>query len=198
MTSTQKPLWLGIILTGIIVLSTMIIDSAPNTAKIIPPRTTLTQANSFITNVHYYQFNDEGKLKSTLVSAKVMHYDKKNLTQYQAPHLLVYTDERIPWYISAKQANSTGYPDSQQTIHLKNHVKLYQPPVANQPATTILTSALTIYADKAIAENQQLTTLRQANVFAKGVGVKADLKQGTITLLSQSQGIIAPTKRNKS
>ena len=141
--------------------------------------------NAFMTNVTYIQFDQLGQLHSRLHTPDMEHYVKHDASFFSKPKILIYTADRIPWYITSnygRSQNGTG------KVYLWGNVVLHQPQRENHPETTILTSAITIYPKRYFAVTDRKVTVRRPGSIIKGKGVTANFKTGIIKLLTHSQG----------
>jgi len=102
---------------------------------------------------------------------------------------LIYTKERIPWYIRANEGKAFNTTD---WIYLNDNVIMHQLPYPGRPETTIKTEAITIHPATEKAETDQPVLIRQLGNQVEGVGMKADMGKGIIDILSQSKGYYHP------
>ena len=147
--------------------------------------------DAFVINGTYNEFNKQGLLHSHLYSPKMVHLQLHNSAVFLQPRILLYSTERIPWYIRAKHAKSF---DGENKVFLWDDVHLHQPAYLQHPETTIKTQTSTVYPKLSIATGTQFVTIIRPGTVIKGKGYKANLKIGEYTLLSQSHGVYKATK----
>lgn len=143
------------------------------------------QADAFMVNAHYQEFDKNGALHSTLTTPYITHFAYKNTTVFDKPRMMIYTDRRIPWHIAADQGKSH---EGTHWVFLWGNVVLHQPSKFNHPDTLMKTESLTVYPNKSYAETDQKVTIKQPGSLIKGKGLKINMETGTATILAQSAG----------
>lgn len=146
------------------------------------------EANGYMRNVYYQQFNVAGDIDSTLKSPEVIHYPNET-AHYKSPVMLTYTQQHIPWHIKSDIAISN---QNDNTINLYKHVVMHQPQRSGHPETTINSSKMTVYTKKSLAVNHVFTRVIRPNTTLNGEGVWANLKTGTYKLKTHSKGSYTP------
>lgn len=142
--------------------------------------------DGFMTQATTYNFNSLGQLQKRIIASKMQHYPTHDQIIFTNPDILIYTRNRIPWHITALRGTSKK---NNQVVRLYDHVKLHQSSRPNHPATTIVTSQLTIYPKKSFAHTDQPATIIRPDSIISGTGVNADLQKGIFNLISHSRGI---------
>lgn len=145
--------------------------------------------DAFMTNVNYYEYDNQGLLHSHLTTSKIVHYPHNNVAHFEKPRMMIYTDQHIPWYVSANHGKSQNGMD---WVYLWNHVVIHQLQEPNNPPTTVNTSAMTFYPRKPYAQTNKNVTITRPGSIVKAKGMTADFKKGIITLLSHSKGTYTP------
>jgi len=162
----------------------------------IQQRATLdNRPDAFMTKVNYYEYDSQGLLHSHLQTSKIKHYPHNNAARFEKPNMMVYTNEHIPWYVSAEHGNSQNGVNQ---VNLWSHVVVHQPKEPNNPETTIKTSAMTLYPRKSYARTNRNVTITRPGSTVKAKGMTANFKKGIITLLSRSRGIYVPPEQHKT
>lgn len=144
------------------------------------------QPNTFMREVDYYQYDDQGDLHSHLVSPFIVHFPYKNSSRLTSPHYLIYTSQHVPWTIHADHGKSQN---GIEWIYLWDHVKIHEPSQAMEVETTISTQDITIFPRRSFAQTDQPVTIVRPDSLLKATGMTADLKKGLIHLLSHSRGV---------
>lgn len=144
---------------------------------------------AFASHVNYKSFDKNGRLQSNIKATSFENYQKDDKALFQDPHGLIYTKERIPWYIRANKGKALNAMD---WIYLSGNVIMHQLPYPNHPETTIKTEAVTIHPATETAETDQHVLIRQLGNQVEGVGMKADMNKSDIDILSQSKGYYYP------
>jgi len=177
----------SLILIAIIVISSLFML---HLHKNEPAHKKEASIDAFVINGTYNQFNEQGLLHSHLFSPKMLHLQKHNSAIFSQPRMLLYSDERVPWYIRAKHAKTY---DGEDKVFLWDDVNLHQPAYLEHPETTIKSQTSTVYPKKSLATGKQFVTITRPGTTIKGKGYKANLKIGQYTLLSQSHGVYKAT-----
>lgn len=144
------------------------------------------QPNTFMCEVDYYQYDDQGDLHSHLVSPFIVHFPYQNSFHLSSPYYLIYTAQHVPWSIHANYGKSYN---GIKWIYLWGHVKIYKPSQATEVETTITTKNMTIFPRSSFAQTDQTVTIVRPDSLVKATGMTVDLKKGLIHLLSNSQGV---------
>ena len=147
--------------------------------------------DAFMTDASYFEYDKQGNLHSHLSTTKILHYRSKNSSRFEHPKMMVYTDQHVPWYVSADHGRSH---DGVKWVYLWDHVSLHQPDRPNNPETTINTSEMTVFPTKSFAKTDQNVTIVRPGSAVEATGMHADFKRGVITLLSHSRGVYESTK----
>lgn len=150
--------------------------------------------NAFMINPTYRDFNKNGTLHSQLSANLMEHYVRHDISVFTKPVILIYTDERIPWHITAEHGKSQN---GTKEVLLYNNVILHQPQQPSHPETTINTSELTVYPPRSFAETNKKVKITRPGTVIHGKGIEADLKTGIVKLLTRSRGTYEPDKTGK-
>lgn len=135
-------------------------------------------------------FSEEGELEYTF-EAKVLEYyreeeEDKPATEYtlvRQPRVVLYLEDE-PWRIIA---NEGMYSEQENKLILWDDVKVTQSRIAGQD-TELLTSRLEIYPARKLAETREPVKITSAWGEIDAVGMRADLAERKIKLLSKVQG----------
>lgn len=149
--------------------------------------------NAFMTQPIYQDYDENGLLHSQLKADLMKHYIRHDSAIFIKPQILIYTDDHIPWHITADYGKSQ---DGKKTVFLYNHVILHQPSEPDHPEITIYTSELTVYPERSFAETNRKVMIKRPDTTIHGKGITANLKTGIVKLLTQSQGTYNPNENN--
>ena len=149
------------------------------------------QPDMFMTDAEYFEYNKQGDLHSHMTTTKIDHYAHMNSSRFENPTLMTYTDQHTPWHISAKHGKSHY---GTKWVYLWNNVIVHKSTEPNNPETTITTPGMTLLPPKTLAKTDQNVTITRPGSIVHSRGMRADLKQGVITLLSHSRGVYEPTQ----
>ncbi len=184
---SRTNLWVSIGFTATVILSIVIVMLS--NFGFNQPQQKKHVLDAYMNNVNYIEYNNQGKISSRMHFATMQHYAKINTFHFDKPSLVTYTQKNVPWHITAD--HGSGQPNK-DTVHLWGHVLLQQPNKHSHPGTTITTSQLTYHPKTSIATTQQQVTIIKPGTVVKGKGMQANLKTGTLTLLSHSREFYNP------
>ena len=160
-----------------------------------PAATQPQTIDSFIYQAQLTEYNKQGKMKSDITAANVIHYKESDITFLVAPRILVYSDQNIPWKIHADQAKMM---QSNTIIVLSGHVIIHQLQTLNHPETIIKTTTLTVYPKESRAETTAPVTINRRGMAIVGKGLTANLKTGQYQLTSETKAILQPSLLHKT
>lgn len=148
--------------------------------------------DAYMMNVTYLTTNDQGQRDIIVFSPHVDHYQVGDRNHFQQPVIKLSKDDQ-QWIITSKEAKSFN---GTNRLVLNKHVVVQQLPSKNKQGTTLLTESLTAFPKQDLVTTQQRVTIKQPGLNITGVGMKGDLKNGNIQLLSQTKGQYEPSKRS--
>ena len=148
-------------------------------------------SDGFMEDVVAIHMSKLGLPENTLYSPKLTHFAENNTTRLVSPHFVILAKKGSPWNIYADYGISS---EGIERIYLWGNVKLHQDKDPFGLESTILTPSLTIFPKTSTAETDQAVTMKQPNKVIKAVGLKADFKESTIELLSNSRGVYDPNQ----
>lgn len=151
---------------------------------------TAHRPDAFMENVVATIINKEGNLTLKVEAPKMVHYTDNDTTDIETPHITMYRQSPEPWHINSNYAKATQGLD--QIYFWDNVVIHHMSDIAN-PTTTMTTTTLTVFPDKQIAQTNDNVTLIQPDTTIHGLGMLANLNDGTVQLLSQARGEYVPS-----
>ncbi len=128
--------------------------------------------------------NKTGTPSLKISSPKMIHYKKNDTTHIVNPEVIVYRNSPEPWHVNANYATAT---QGTEKIVFSEHVIIYHAADAAASQTTLNTDSLTILPNLQQAKTADPVTILQPSAKVYGTGMLADLKLGTIQLLSQTR-----------
>ncbi|QTS84128.1 LPS export ABC transporter periplasmic protein LptC [Coxiella endosymbiont of Amblyomma nuttalli] len=153
------------------------------------------QPDTFIYNVSYSQYDDQGLLHGHLNTSLIIHCPWKDSFYFNHPDYLIYTkNKRVSWTIVANKGKSQK---GSGRVYLWDHVKIYESRQTTEPETTIIARTLTIFPNRSFAETDKDVTIIRPDATIRSTGMTADLKKGIVHLLSRSLGIYEMTHSQK-
>ena len=145
--------------------------------------------DAFMEEVSAVTMDKQGKPSMRLVTPKLVHYTKEDVTHFISPQLTLYRKSPEPWYITSKSGRATNGTDN---VDFWDNVVIQHAADIGAPATVIKTITLTVHPNKQTAETPAAITLVQPNAIITATGMNADMNSGDIKLLSQARGEYEP------
>lgn len=147
---------------------------------------------AIVTNSTTLKFNNSGQLDYRFTAVESRHFQvnpnrasAKDFTLTKAPSVQLYSDNGIPWIITAKHGRIS---QNSAIVDLLGNVKAVQE-TSPQQSTTFTTATLRIQPAIQFAQTDKAVIIRTPGNRTEAVGMKASLKQNTIQLLSNVRGI---------
>jgi len=147
-------------------------------------------ADAIMEDVIATVYNKLGEPSFKLTTPKMVHYPENDSTDITTPRVTLFRQSPQPWHIDADYAKTkNGITE----ILFWQNVNIHHAADTENPNTSLLTDALTIFPDQQIVKTDQPVVFTQPETTIHAVGMLADLNDNTIKLLSQTQGEYAPT-----
>lgn len=127
----------------------------------------------------------EGRLSQQLEAKSMMHFEGENAADLVAPYYTSYRPDGQIWTIKSETAKA--YHD-QNLLLLQGAVTIRRQPLAEDGPVDINTRDLKIYQTREVAETSAAVEIRDARGVTRGEGMKADMKEGHVQLLSKVRG----------
>lgn len=183
----HKSISLSIILIlGITSYASCVLYTATPTLKNYAPN---NQYDSFVTQLHQTQYAQKGGIGSLFNTPRIQQYTNQQFALISQPHMTIYQNAQ-PWHITADHGKST---QNGTVVYLWGHVKLMQPASSTDTNTIITTTKATVYPQQSYAKTTAPVAITHNQTTIHGTGAIANMKKGTIELLSQTQGHYVPT-----
>ncbi len=148
--------------------------------------------DSFMTDVHYVDFDNQGQWQSTLDVKHMVHYSQQDTAELEQPRLISKGKDQLTWIITADRGISHN---GGKMLDLHGHVVVQRFENATQKTMQLNTESLTAYPKKKYANTDQPVTITQTGSVMKAIGMTADLNTGDIKLLNQAQGVYEPAQK---
>jgi lipopolysaccharide export system protein LptC len=127
----------------------------------------------------------EGRLNQQLEAKSMVHFEGENVADLVAPHFTSYRPDGQVWTIKSETAKA--YHD-QDLLLLQGAVAIRRQPLAEDGPVDINTRELKIYQSSELAETSEAVEIRDHRGVTWGEGMKADMKEGHLQLLSKVRG----------
>lgn len=135
-------------------------------------------------NAHSVQFLPDGKLQYEMTADKVEHMKVSEITLLTKPDLQMYRGTEFPWHVQSERGEVN--PDGSE-VELIDSVRVARTDQKNR-ATIVTSSRMTVFPQKQFAQTQQAVRIEAGGGVSTGVGMKANLKDSRINLLSNVRG----------
>lgn len=144
----------------------------------------------YMLNVTYMRTNDLGRKDILVFSPVVHHFQEQDRAEIQTPIIKLYKKDQevIATSKRAKSFNGT------ERFELYEDVVVRQTATQDKPESVMLTESLTAFPKKDLVTTNEKVTIKQPGLDVTGIGMKGDLKNGNIQLLSQTKGHYDPKK----
>lgn len=147
-------------------------------------------------NIKQVQVDLLQKTTIVLQAKATQDFPKQAKKTYDNIHIEVFANKQLIWTINATHGLTEG--DNADTLALSGQVVIQRIATEQKPASTLTTSALMIDRKTQQATSNQKVTIDQANTQISGQGLRADLKTGTINLLSDIKSRYVPATEPQS
>ncbi len=147
------------------------------------------EADSVISNLTLYRFDEHGKISSYLQAPRLKHIPYQDTYFFSNPFIVLAQTDQPSWKIRSHQAIAIN--KAEQITFLKN-VVIHQSPGAHQNESTIKTEKLIYYPKDKIATTELSVSFEQPGSIAHSVGMKAYLAEKRIQLLNKARAIYEP------
>lgn len=147
--------------------------------------------NGFMTGVTAIKMDKTGFPKTVLTAPLFQYFRDKEAVLITDPKLKInpHNTHIGNWFISANKAIAFL---SNNTIHLYDKVRIFRSKTKNLPQTTFLTASLTVDPNNNKASTSKTVTILQPKNNLTSKGLRANLKTGVISLVSQASGEFDP------
>lgn len=123
----------------------------------------------------------DGRIHSRLTSDHVEYYKQSDTATASHPYYILYNDDSYSWHARADFANILK---NNEGANLKGNVRVWQP----ERHLELDTPALFIAPERKYAETDKLVQIRATIGNTEAVGMKLDMNDETLQLLSRVHG----------
>lgn len=185
--------WLLVIVFVIIFVAMKYSNSEPELASAQKKQKVFPQI--FMTDVIVHEFSNEGKLRFQLKTPSIRHFQMsetagpQDYTLFDSPDIEFSGEDQEPaWHLSAKQGRNDTNGD---LITLSTDV-LAQQASKTQGNLSIRTDELHLNTREQFAETDKAVIMHSEKTHLETIGIRANLKQDQIELLSNVTGTYEP------
>jgi lipopolysaccharide export system protein LptC len=127
------------------------------------------------------RFDPQGRVEQRLVADRLWQYPKQHDLHFNNGFLQVFQGPTLDYAVNAE----TGHFNTQsKQAFFDRHVHLRKPASAQQPETTLDTSAMSLDTVKRYASSQMPVAVHYGNSTANSTGFNYDYSTGIVNLLS--------------
>ncbi|MEO5703093.1 MAG: LPS export ABC transporter periplasmic protein LptC [Gammaproteobacteria bacterium] len=159
-----------------------------NDARSPPVRNThdpdYTMENFTITSM-----GSTGKPQQRLQSTYMAHYPDDDSSEFTKPHITVFREEDAPWEIYGERGWVSG---GREHILLRGDALIENPQAPAERRLRMVTQDLHVFADEEYVETDRPVTITSQTSVTHSTGLRAQLKEGRVQLLSKVRGTYAP------
>ncbi|MES9940038.1 MAG: LPS export ABC transporter periplasmic protein LptC [Candidatus Thiodiazotropha sp. 6PLUC2] len=142
--------------------------------------------DSYAVDLHVKQYNEDGELLQTLQTPKMLHYEKRGITELLKPVVWRFRADTPPWRMQAEQ----GVADHQQeTLYLPGRVIIEREGKGDFAPYLIETEDLTFKSKDSYASTAEAVEIQSGQQRISAVGMQAWLTEPSrLKLLHQVRG----------
>ena len=183
-----SPLSITLLLILTLMLAGLLFSSHTHKAPSSHP----IKKDAYAHQLTYRTYDKNGDVNSIIQAAHSSYEQSSRLITFTQPNITAFTPNAPPWKIRADKGNSDK---NYQKIRLRGHVTFQQTPSQNSqtPSTTISTDQALIDIKQKQVTSSSHVVIQHGASRIEGDGLKADLKTGQYSLLSNTQGLYTPT-----
>lgn len=151
--------------------------------------TLLSTTDTTITHLVWKQFSDTGTITNRLESPLIRHIPKNNTHWIKTPHIIIAQENQSVWEINAQ--NATAHHGG-ESITLLQNVRMHQDKSEHNEESTFTTEKIVYFPKTKLAVTSQKIRFQQPGKWVESIGMKANLENKHIQLLSQTRGAYEP------
>ncbi len=136
----------------------------------------------FIENFTTTRMDKAGKPERRLQAKTLAHYPDTNTDELTEPYLLLYTDTGQPWEVRSERGWLSKNSD---VVLLLGKVHIWRKDAKGEMALEIHTHDLRVTPKAEYGETDKPAIITTKTTRTRGVGMRANLIQGRVELLSQ-------------
>ncbi len=154
-------------------------------------QTLSTTPDTIVNNLTVQQFDAKGQLSHYLQTPLMHHVPLDNTYHLTTPHIIIAKPSQANWDIQSHEA--TIIHGGEEITFYKN-VIIHQKQDKQNPETTFKTEELTYSPKAQMATTPKEISFTQAGNIVQSIGMKANLADNHIQLLSNARGTYAPNR----
>lgn len=179
-------------LAAIAIFSGWLLQTAERASTALPGKER-HDADFYLKDFTLTTMDKAGALRNRLTSPYMVHYADDDTSEVDEPRMQIFNKDAPPWHIDAGRGIilSEG-----KTVFLRDGVIIRQIDEQQKRYTTLRTADLTVKPDDEYAETASPVNFTDsAGNVVDAVGMRANLRDERLELLSQVRGTYAATKK---
>jgi lipopolysaccharide export system protein LptC len=128
------------------------------------------------------ELDGTGRVRSVLRTERLEHFSDDDSATLVRPSLEIYNDDGWSWLVQAESGWSNG---AGTEVMLHGQVDIRQRDAAGSVRLHVATSELHVLPQAQFAETDRAATIREPRSVATGVGLRANLAENRVELLTQ-------------
>ena len=187
--------WIGLFL---LIALVAVWDHSPEDLLRAPPEAQTRFPQAFMVASETRRYDPEGQLQYRMLSERADHFQHlpnrsspRDYSLIQAPDVTVFGEDTPPWQLTARlgRSDATG-----ETLVFTGEVRAWQQ--SANGAMEITTPELQVEPNRQFAQTDKAVTMRSPQGRHDAVGMRADLAEDQIELLSEVRGTYEPPQGN--
>ena len=130
-----------------------------------------------------------GETHYRLQAESMEHYADDGSARLVKPQVRFFSRERVPWTLAAEEGTVSA---NNSEIHLNGAVVIERPASATQAPLRLTTSNVLIHPHDEVAETREHVMLQDPLNTTRAMGMRVQMNDERVQLLSQVQGRYAP------
>ena len=159
-----------------------------NDARVASARKT-HQPDYTMENFTIDSMDETGKPRQRLQSAFMAHYPDDDSTEFTKPHITLFRTDEAPWEIYGARGWVSGKRD---VMELRGDVLIENPQTPAASRLRMVTQDLRVQTTEQTAATDRPVTITSQTSVTHATGMRAQLKEGRLQLLSKVRGVYAP------
>lgn len=158
----------------------------------IIPREVRHDPDYFLQNFRATSMGEDGKPQHRLVGDYLEHFPDDDTVVIRQLRLDLFREALPPW---TARANQGIVYERGERLELSGEVELHRPATEHSEALRLQTETLTVYPQREYAETDAAVTISSDRSETRAIGMRLDVAQGLLELLSQTRGSYVITPR---
>lgn len=134
------------------------------------------------------RFDRQGQIQQRLIADRMWQFPKQHDMHFANGQIRAYANGTLDYSIDA----STGFYNTRsKQAYFERNVRMFKPATGQEPATTLVSSEMSVDTVRRLASSQRPSTMYYGNSVASSTGFTYDYNAGVVNLLSFAKVIYA-------